>query len=211
MQEIYVFDLDGTLVDSMRPAVRLVLSILDEYGIPYEKDIAKTLTPLGFKGISVYYAETLGVPLTPDEIYAEFVKRLQRLYADEVQLKTGVRSALERLKERGASLNVLTASPHIFTDACLKNNGIYHLFDNVWSSEDFGLLKGDGRIYGEVAKRLNVTPQDYFMVDDSYKVLCASKGAGTRTIGVFEEMTADEWDKIKRIADCFVRDLSEIE
>ena len=204
MQKTYIFDLDGTLVDSMAPAVEMVLSLLDEYGIEYESGIVKILTPLGFKGIAKYYAERLGVPLSPAEIYDIFTQRLTKMYAREIPLKRGVKALLERLKAAGAGLNVLTASPHIFTDTCLKNNGIFHLFDNVWSSEDFGMLKSNESIYVAVAEGLGVSVSDCVMVDDSYHVLCVAKSAGMKTVGVYEPFSEDVIEEIKRTADLYL-------
>ncbi len=190
----------------MGPAVKKVLSLLEEYGVPYGEDIVERLTPLGFKGIAKYYAEVLGVPLTPAEIYANFTEKLTVAYSQEIPLKRGVAEALRQLKEGGASLNVLTASPHIFTDACLKNNGVFDLFDNVWSAEDFGFLKSDERIYLEVAKRLSVRPADCVMVDDSIHVIQAAKRAGMYTIGVYEEAAKGHEAELRRVADEYVKD-----
>jgi len=210
MKEIYIFDLDGTLIDSMKPAVRKVLEVLDEYGITYPDDIVKTLTPLGFRGISVYYAESMGVPLSPENIYEIFEERLAKVYKDEIPLKEGAEEALRKLAARGASLNILTASPHKFTNPCLQSLGVAHLFDNIWSSEDFGLLKSDERIYGAVAQRLQVNIADCTLVDDSLRVLTTAKKAGMKTIGVYDETSADNEKEIRQTANGYVYKLTEM-
>ena len=210
MKEIYIFDLDGTLVDSMKPAVKKVLEVLDEYGIPYPEDLIKIFPPLGYHGLSVYYAEKLGVPLPAEEIYAIFEERLSVAYAHEIPLKEGVKEGLEALVARGASLNVLTASPHKFLDPCLKNLGVAHLFDNIWSSDDFGLLKSDVRIYSAVAQRLSVDVAECTMVDDNLKVLTTAKKAGVKTVGVYDEMSADIEKEIRDVADKYVYKLTEM-
>ncbi len=198
------------MVDSMEPAVKKVLLVLDEYGVSYGEDIVEILTPLGFKGIANYYAERLGVPLTPQEIYASFTEKLSVVYAQEIPLKRGVEETLRQLKKEGASLNVLTASPHLFTDACLKNNGVFDLFDNVWSAEDFGLLKSDEGIYPMVAKKLSAAIADCVMVDDSIHVIKAAKRAGMYTIGVYEETAKENEAEIRRIADGYAREFSDL-
>lgn len=201
-EEIYIFDLDGTLIDSMPCATELVLRFLDEHGVAYTPDIIQTLTPLGFQGIASYYSEVFKIPLTPQEIYAQFVERLTKAYAEDIPLREGVKATLEGLKERGARLNLLTASPHVFTDVCLKNRGVYDLFENVWTaSEDFGLLKSDVRIYEEAAKRLGVAPFDCVMADDSLCVLQTAKASGMRTVGVYDRFSDGNWAEIERIAD----------
>ena len=210
MGKIYIFDLDGTLVDSMPLALKIVLDFLTERDIAYPDNFVKILTPLGFKGIAKYYVEEMGVKLSPEEIYACFEKSLQKAYAEQISLKPNVKATLERLRARGDRLNVLTASPHAFTDACLKNNGVYDLFENVWSSEDFGVLKSNPKIYSMAAERLNASVAECIMTDDNLYVLETAKAAGTQTIGVYDEYSADDKEKMQRIADEYVNDFSEI-
>ncbi len=208
-EKIFLFDLDGTLVDSMPVAVGIVLSLLDEKGIVYQKDIVKTLTPLGFYGISKYYAESLGVPMTAEEIYRWFIEKLRVAYEKEILLKSTVKETLFALKERGARMCVLTGSPHSFADPCLKRNGVYSLFEKVWTTEDFSLLKSDARIYAEAAKRLGVDEKYFVVVDDGLNVLKTAREAGISTIGAYDSYSASE-EELSQSADRWVYALAEI-
>ncbi len=208
--KIYLFDLDGTLVDSMPVAVRIVLSLLEEKGIAYPDDIVKTLTPLGFNGVAEYYETQMGVPMRKEEIFRWFTEKLERAYAQEIPLKKGAKETLVTLRERGIRCCVLTGSPHIFTDACLRNAGVYDLFERVWSAEDFGLLKGDTRIYEEVAKALGVRTESLLVIDDGINVLRTAKKAGARTVGVYDEYSAAEERACRAVADGYVYALTEL-
>ncbi len=206
--QTYIFDLDGTLADSMPIAVKLVLEYLEEYGISYPDNIVDVLMPLGFRGIADYYAATMGVPKEPKEIFEDFQKRLLAAYSEVIPLKEGVRQTLLALKEQGARLNVLTASPHIFTDACLKHEGVYELFENVWSSEDFGLLKSNPQIYLEVAKALRMDVSQCTMVDDNVVVLKTAKSVGMKTVGVYDRFSKE--CEVRAAADAYVYSFDEI-
>ena len=138
----YLFDFDGTLVNSMPYYARAMLSVLDDAKIPYGQDMIKTITPLGYIGTARYYRE-LGVSLSEEEILSLFRERLYTEYSENIGEKETVRETLIALKEGGASLNVLTASPHIMLDCCLIRLGLYDLFDNVWSCDDFGTSKSN--------------------------------------------------------------------
>jgi len=107
-------------------------------------------------------------------------------------------------------LNVLTASPRLITELCLKRHGVFELFDNVWSIEDFGMTKADPRIYLQVAEKLGTIPEDCVMVDDNVNVLKTAKKMGMQTVGVYEEMTKDAWVEMQRTADIAVYDFSNI-
>ena len=206
----YVFDLDGTLADSMPIAVKIVLDFLDERNITYPDGIVKTLTPLGFKGIAEYYVTHFGVPMQAEEIYACFQARLQVAYSQTIGLKTNVAESLKGLKARGAKLHVLTASPHIFTDACLRAQGVFDEFENVWSAEDFGYRKSDARIYAAVAEKLGVCADGYVMVDDSVDVIKTAKRAGVKTVGVYDAAWEKEQAELREIADFYIVDFQEI-
>ncbi len=210
VRNVYLFDLDGTLADSMPVAVKIVLSLLDEKGISYSSDIVKTLTPLGFKGIARYYAETLGVPLTPEEIFTWFMQKLERAYAEQIDLKAGAEETVRALKARGERLCVLTGSPHLFLDACLKRANVTDCFERIWSAEDFGLLKSDVRLYERVAKALEVPMSALTLVDDGINVLKTARKAGLKTVGVYDEYSADAEEEIRSFADRYVHSLTEM-
>lgn len=189
---IYVFDLDGTLVNSMPYFKRAMLSIADDEGIEYDDELIKILTPLGYVGGAKYYIETYGVDATVDELCEKVRVRLVHEYTYNIKLKDGVGEYLKKLTDEGARLFVLTASPHSVTDVCLTNNGVYDLFERVWSVEDFGLTKSDTRIFRKVAQAIGCEPEEVNYFDDSLIALENAKAAGYKTYGVYDAQTEDE-------------------
>ena len=85
----YLFDFDGTLVDSMPRWIRKMLRILDEYGIAYGEDIIRTITPLGDLGCARYFQE-LGVPLSVEELFQMMDEYAIPAYRDEIPAKETV-------------------------------------------------------------------------------------------------------------------------
>ena len=120
MSKIYVFDLDGTLVDSMPYFERGMLSVADDEGLEYNEETIKIITPLGYLGSAKYYISELGSKRSEEEIVESFKEKLYREYTTNIHLKSGVEKYLKALHADGARLFVLTASPHLVTDACLK-------------------------------------------------------------------------------------------
>ena len=210
MQKIYIFDLDGTLVDSMPVGIGIVLGFLDEKGIPYPDDIVTTLTPLGYKGSAQYIADHLSGGFGAEKIYEHFKTETLRAYGETIPLKANVKETLEQLKARGCCLNVLTASPQLLTDICLKRLGVYDLFENVWSIEAFGLSKADEAIYVEAAKRLGVDPTECIMADDNLNVLKTAKKVGMATVGVYDDSSKDVMEEMRILADQYVMDFVEL-
>ncbi|MBE6668648.1 MAG: HAD family phosphatase [Ruminococcaceae bacterium] len=205
----YLFDFDGTLVDSMPTYGALMLRILDENNIKYGDDILKIITPLGFIDTAKYFIG-MGLDMEHSEIVALMKKYAIDAYTYDVQAKANVVETLRELKHRGCSLNVLTASPHDTLDPCLKRIGIYDIFDNVWSCNDFGTNKSDPNIYHEAARRIGVPVSDVLFLDDNLNADRTAKEAGMQVYGVYDPSSDEYTDEIKAVTDGYIYDFSEL-
>ena len=205
----YLFDFDGTLVDSMPTFVSVMLKILDENNIKYEDDIVKVITPLGYAGTAEYFKK-LGVPLSAEEMVKLMNEYAYNEYMYNIPAKANVISVLKELKNRGANLNVLTASPHNVLDPCLKRLKIYDLFTNVWSCDDFSTTKADPTIYIKAAEKIGQPVENILFLDDNYNADKTAKTAGMKVCGVFDDSSAEYAQDIKEVADYYIYDFWEL-
>ena len=206
----YLFDFDGTLVDSMPSYISAMLRILDENNVKYGEDIIKTITPLGYAGTAKYYVEAFGVPLSETQIVAQMKEYAYVEYAHHIQAKENVIETLRRLKENGADLHILTASPHTVLDVCLERLGMTDLFTNVWSCDDFGTTKADPEIYRRAAERIGKPIDEILFLDDNYNADKTAASAGMKVCGVYDASSKDYTDEIKSVSHHYVTDFSEI-
>ena len=209
MKKTYLFDFDGTLVDSMPTFVKVMLRILDENNILYGDDIVKIITPLGLKGTAEYFI-SLGLNKSVEEIGKTMYEYFYYEYAYTIPAKENVIATLKELKAQGHSLNVLTASPHITLDACLKRLEMYDLFDNVWSCDDFSTTKSNPEIYVAVAKKLGVKVEDVLFLDDNYNADKTAKTAGMKVCGVFDASSKAYETEIRKVSDFYIKDFTEL-
>ncbi len=210
MNKYLIFDFDGTLVDSMREWAGKMLYVLDKNGISPPSDIIKTITPLGDRGSALYFIEHFGISKAPEELISQMDEYAIKEYTYNIPTKDMVVYTLKALKERGYSLNILTASPHRMLDVCLKRVGIYELFDNVWSCDDFKTTKSDVGIYHQVAERLNTVADKCTFFDDNINALTVAKSSGMETIGVYDESSADCETEIRELCDRYIYKMAEI-
>jgi len=206
----YIFDFDGTLVDSMPYWSEKMMRILRKSGVGYPSDVIKIITTLGDAGTARYFRETLGVTYSDDEMFEMMDGYAIPMYRDVIPAKDGVAEYLTMLKNAGCSLNVLTASPHKAVDPCLKRLGMYGMFDNVWSTDDFGLPKSDVRIYHEAVKRIGTDIGNAAFFDDNIGAVRTSKAAGLYTVGVYDDTAKDFTEEMKSTADIYVRSFREL-
>ena len=208
--QTYLFDFDGTLVDSMPIYAEMMLNILREHHVPHEESVIKIITPLGYRGAARHFI-SMGLDQDEDALVALMLERAVKAYSNDVQAKPFVVDALKALHARGDSLNVLTASPHAMLDPCLRRLGVYDLFDNVWSCEDFGTTKADPNIYHMAAEKIGMPVHEIWFLDDNLGADRTAKTAGMRVCGVYDASSAEVEQEIREICDAYIKDFSQIE
>ncbi|MBQ2942740.1 MAG: HAD family phosphatase [Clostridia bacterium] len=205
----FIFDMDGTLIDSMDAFGGAMIRFLEDNNIEYPSDIVKIITPLGFKGSAEYFL-TLGSKKSIPEMLTDFTAYMIEPYTKTIPEKEGVTETLLRLKKEGHSLNVLTASPHVTLDPCLKRLGLYDLFENVWSCDDFSMTKSEPEIYVEAAKRLGTTVSECIFIDDNVNAVKTAKKAGMHAWGIYDKSSDSYVDEMKEVSERYIYAFSEI-
>ncbi len=210
MYKYYLFDFDGTLVDSMPYWSKIMLDILNGAKIDYPDNILDIICPLGYEGTAKYFINNLNLNAKVDELVKTITSQAYYNYINVISIKEGVEQFLKKANANGVSLNVLTASPHSMLDPCLKRVGIFDLFDNVWSCEDFNTVKTDPKLYDYVAEKLGVKPNEIAFFDDNINAIKTSKSKGLYTIGLFDEAGRGFIEEMKNTAEKYFYSFNEI-
>ena len=208
--DFFLFDVDGTLIDSMPFYAETMMKILDDFGISYGDDLIDIITPLGTVGTANYFIETLDVPCSKEEIFDLMKKYFLEAYFYHIPAKKGVVETLFELKKMGKRMSVLTASPHISLDPCLRRLGIFDLFENIWSCDDFNLTKKDPEIYQKVAEKIGTEPKNILFFDDNFHALKTAKAAGFSICGVYDAFSKEQKGEICKISDFYIEDFFQI-
>lgn len=202
----YLFDFDGTLVDSMPAFEGVVLQTLREFSIPHPDNVIEIINPMDTAAKTAYFMG-LGVPA---EFPHALGRHLYEEYTRTVPAKADVIETLHELKNRGHSLNILTAGPHLTLDPCLHRLGIWELFDNVWSCDDIGADKSYPETFHKVAGKLGLPLDKVLFCDDSPKALRTAKAAGMTVCGVYDASAAAYEEEMRRLCDMYIHSFREL-
>lgn len=104
----------------------------------------------------------------------------------------------------------MTASPHSVLDICLKRIGIFDVFTNVWSCDDFKTTKADTKIYEMAAARIGKPVSEILFLDDNYNADKTASLAGMKVCGVYDKSSEEYTDEIKSVSDYYIKDFCEL-
>ena len=205
-----LFDLDGTLLDSLGIWAQIDRDFLNERGHAVPADYTKNIRGLSFIQTAEYTKARFGLPESAEEIADIWHGMCERAYIDEVRLKPGAADYLMHLKARGVRLAVVTTLTKRLYEPALSRNGVLELFDAFATTDETGRDKKSGAVYLLAADRLGVRPEQCTVYEDLIEGLQGAKRAGMRTALVYDRHNADAFEESRALADEIIFDYSEV-
>jgi HAD superfamily hydrolase (TIGR01509 family) len=181
--EAVVFDLDGVLVDSEEAWDEARRQLAEERGGRWTEQAQRDMMGMSSSEWSRYMRDVIGVPDTPEEISAEVVRRLERLYRDRLPIIPGAVEAVQRLAVRWP-LGVASSSNRPLIDLFLELSSLADYFQVIVSSEEVPRGKPAADVYLEAARRLGHEADDCAAVEDSENGIRSAAAAGMRVIAI---------------------------
>ena len=180
-----IFDMDGTLLDSMPTWRELGPTFLKEAGITATPEQDRMLHILADCDVIPYLREVCGLPWSQQEIIDQIIQRMETFYSSQVRPKPGLEKFLSILKMEGVWMYVATATHRRLTEKALKTAGIDHYFRGIVTSADAGNHKSESAdIYEMAMRRLQSNKRDTVVFEDALHAIRTAKAAGFRVAGV---------------------------
>ena len=182
-----IFDMDGTLVDSMSEWRKLNILFVKRMGFaptPEQEDDLMALS--GLKAVD-YFKENFGIETTFDDICEISAAEMERIYGEGLPLKPGVLGYLQRLRERGVKCVVATATPARQALVALNRVQLVRHFDFIFSTEILGGHKGEAEFYDKLCAFIGERPEDCVMFEDGLYAMQGARAAGLGVIGITDE------------------------
>lgn len=199
-----IFDLDGTLVDSMWVWEKVDETFLGQLGIEVPSDMNKDLEGKSFTETAIYFKERFKLEMSVEAIKKRWNEMAWEFYTNKVPLKEGARDFLIWLKERNIKMGIATSNSIELVEAVLEALNIRDYFNQIRTSCEVGKGKPFPDIYLKVAEDLKVAPKKCLIFEDIPNGLRAGKAAGMTAYGIFDHQTEEVQAEMKQIADHFV-------
>ena len=206
-----LFDLDGTLMDSMWLWADIDVEYLGRFGYGLPDDLQKSIEGMGFTETAYYFKERFHIPDSIETIKEEWNRMAYEKYAHEVSTKPGAIEFLKRLRENGIKTAIASSNSHELIRTCLKNNHIEDQFDCIVTSCDVPKGKPAPDIYLKAAQLLETAPEHCLVFEDVPMGILAGKSAGMKVCAVKDDHSEDQAEEKRRLADYYIISYDEIE
>lgn len=199
-----IFDLDGTILDSMGVWRQIDVEFLGRRGISVPPDYLEAITPLGFDRAAEYTIRRFSLPESREEIVREWYLMAENAYRYQVELKEGAGEWLNRLKSLNIPLAVATSSDEALFVPALKRTGIYDCFDAFVTVKEVASGKGFPDIYEKAAGRIGCVPEQCVVFEDILQGIRGAKMGGFCAVAVYDEDSAHEEQAMRDAADYYI-------
>lgn len=192
-----IFDLDGTLLDSMGVWDQVDIDFLAKRGIEVPADYMGKVAAMQFRQIAEYTIARFGLPDTPEALMQEWDDMARVAYSTVVEAKPHAVEYLSYLKRSGAKLAVATSLPPALREPAMKHVGIFDYFDQIVSVDDANDVGKDRPdVFLLAAGRLGVVPEQCTVFEDLLVAMRSAKSVGMRVWAIHDDSSDGDWPDI---------------
>lgn len=206
----FIFDLDGTLLDSLWVWHEVDCTFLMRRGLPVTPDYAQAIAHVGFFDAARYTINRFHLNETPEQLTTEWYALARTAYRDRVELKPYAETFLRQLYAQEKHLAAATSSELDLIMPCLERLGIVNLFENITTISEVKHDKSQPDIYLLAAERLGLSPSQCAVFEDILCGIQSAKKAGFFTVAVEEAASISDQEEIVKTTACYIHSYSEL-
>ena len=205
-----IFDVDGTLLDSMQVWWDVVVDFFKEHGVelPYEE--AKEYKEMTMKESIPTIKNRLNLDLSFEELSNTFMHMGLKQYETTVPLKKGADKYLKKLHNSGIKIAIATSGYEELCKTAFTRLGVWNYIDACAFSSEVGVNKSNPDVYLLAAKRIGIPPEECTVFEEITTGIGGAKKGGFSTCAIFDETNADETDALKQLSDHYITGWEEL-
>lgn len=205
-----IFDVDGTIADSMWMWKQIDIDYLEKFGIPLPENLQKNIEGMSFRETAHYFKEHFSIPDSIETMMADWNEMAAHKYRYEIPLKKGVLDFLDKCKEKGILLGIATSNSVELLNCLLKAHKLEDTFHVIITGSDGLRGKPAPDMYLEAAKRLSVEVSKCLVFEDIIPGILAGKRAGMKVCAIDDVYSKDVLLEKKKEADFFIESFEDI-
>ncbi|MCR4747649.1 MAG: HAD family phosphatase [Clostridiales bacterium] len=208
-----IFDMDGTVLDSMHLWMNFGPRFLDHIGVPNDPEAIQEATKtMLYKEMNDYFnSHGFTDNMSLEEFTETADSMAEKGYFHEVLVKPGVTDFLKKLRERNIPIALATATDRYMVEAALKRNGIYDFFDVIFTCNEVSCDKKVTTIYDAARDYIGTPTSETYVFEDTLTPVRTLAPTDYKVVGVSDKWSAHNEEKIRQLADLFVYNLNEID
>ena len=211
MKKYVIFDLDGTLLDSMEAWEDFGNRFVSAHGCSPKPGLCEEIRAMSIEQAADYLIEQYPLDMPKLELIESANQMIEDMYAKDVELKPAVKTTLEKMKKAGIRMCIATATDGSAVHSSLGRLGVIGYFDFILTCSEIGYGKDQPHIYQEAARRFGVSNQEIAVFEDSLHCVKTAKAAGFYVIGVYDKMSAGDTEEIQKICDEYLYSFKELD
>lgn len=204
-----IFDMDGTLIDSMSYWYRAIYDYLLDQGAEMTPEFERLMKAMSFPETMDYCRNVLHMRMDAAEVARAVDDRMVYYYATEIQTKPGVRELLADMKAAGRRMCVVTATRTEMSLPVLERLGLLPYFEFVMDCQDFPDRKNTDAVYLAAAERFGCRPEEAVIFEDSPHAIETAGRSAFRLVAVKDPVAKDYEAEIRALADVYAEDLAD--
>ena len=205
-----IFDMDGTLVDSMWVWEEIDQDFFRNRGMEFPEDLHKEIEGMSFTETAEYFVRTYQMAETVEEVKEIWNRMAIEKYRSKTPLKPGALEFLDILKRNGIRTGIATSNSNLLVDVFLKARKLERMIDAVTTSCDVKRGKPAPDVYLTTARKLEADPAGCLVFEDLPMGILAGKNAGMVTCAVEDPYSAELREEKKRLADYYIADFTDM-
>lgn len=205
-----IFDLDGTLIDSLWIWKQIDIDCFKMWNIEFPQDYQERINGMSFYETAVFTHNEYGIDLSVDDMMKLWNDMAYYHYSSDIDVKSGVNEFLQVLKNKGFKIGIATSNSNILCKAVLTNTNIINFFDAIVTGDECLKGKPEPDVYLFAANQLGVNPEECIVFEDICEGIKAGNNANMTTVAVWDEHSKDCWNSKISDADYYIESYKEI-